>query len=146
MLCVCLVTQSCLTLCGPGDCSPLGSSVHGILQARTLEWVAMPSSKGSSQPRNQCLLRCRWVLYQLSYQGSLYVGHFNICVDFRREVLAREAHSSSVKMHVSKWGVPCLQIHTHERFASCDGNYNQDPTKEAAQPSQGRKQLPLPRH
>ena len=37
-----LVTQSCLTLCDPMDCSPPGSSVHGILQARILEWVAIP--------------------------------------------------------------------------------------------------------
>ena len=36
----------------PHDCSPQGSSVHGILQAKTLEWVAMPSSRGSSQPRD----------------------------------------------------------------------------------------------
>jgi len=35
------------------DCSPPGSSVHGILQARILEWVAMPSSRGSSHPRDQ---------------------------------------------------------------------------------------------
>ena len=35
------------------DCSPPGSSVHGILQARTLEWIAMPSARGSSQPRDQ---------------------------------------------------------------------------------------------
>ena len=35
----------------PMDCSPPGSSVHGILQAKILEWVAMPSSRGSSQPR-----------------------------------------------------------------------------------------------
>ena len=48
-----LVTQSCLTLCDPMDCSPPGCSVHGILQARILEWVAMPSSRGSSQPRYQ---------------------------------------------------------------------------------------------
>ena len=40
--------QSCLTLCNPMDCSPPGSSVHGILQARILEWVAMPFSKRSS--------------------------------------------------------------------------------------------------
>ena len=40
--------QSCLTLCNPVDCSLTGSSVHGILQARILEWVAMPSSRGSS--------------------------------------------------------------------------------------------------
>ena len=41
------VAQSCLTL-RPVDCSPPGSSVHGILQARILEWVAIPFSKGSS--------------------------------------------------------------------------------------------------
>ena len=42
--------QSCLMLCDPMDQSPPGSSVHGILQARLLEWVAMPLSRGSSQP------------------------------------------------------------------------------------------------
>ena len=42
VLCVCLVTESCLTLCGPGDCSPPGSSVHGILQARTEYWSELP--------------------------------------------------------------------------------------------------------
>ena len=51
-VCVCLVAQSCLTLCNPMDCSPPDSSVHGILQAIILEWVAMPFSRGSSQPRN----------------------------------------------------------------------------------------------
>ena len=45
--------QSCPTLCDPMDCHPPGSSVHGILQTRKLEWVAMPSSRGSSQPRDQ---------------------------------------------------------------------------------------------
>ena len=45
--------QSCLTLCSPIDCSQPGYSVHGILQARILEWVAIPSSRGSSQPRDQ---------------------------------------------------------------------------------------------
>ena len=50
---LCLVAQSCLTLADLMDCSPPGSSVHGILQARILEWVAMPSSRGSSQPRDQ---------------------------------------------------------------------------------------------
>ena len=41
-----LVAQSCLTLCNHMDCSPPGSSVHGIVQARTLEWVALPSPEG----------------------------------------------------------------------------------------------------
>ena len=40
--------QLCTALCNPMDCSPSGSSVHGILQARILEWVAIPFSKGSS--------------------------------------------------------------------------------------------------
>ena len=52
-VCVCvnmcvLVFQSCLTLCFSMDCSPPGSSVYRILQARILEWVAMPCSRGSS--------------------------------------------------------------------------------------------------
>ena len=100
------VTQSCPTLCNPMD-----YTVHGILQARILEWVAFPFSSGSSNPgivprspalqadslpaepqgklrttrvgslsllqwifltqeSNQGLLHCRWILYQLSYQGS----------------------------------------------------------------------------
>ena len=45
--------QSCLTLCNPMDCSPPSSSVHGIFQARILEWVAMPSFKGSSSVAQQ---------------------------------------------------------------------------------------------
>ena len=44
--------QSCLTLYSPVDCSLPISSVHGVLQARILEWVDMPSSRGSSQPRD----------------------------------------------------------------------------------------------
>ena len=47
------VAQLCLTLCDPVDCSPQGSSVHGILQARILEWVAISFSRRSSQPRDQ---------------------------------------------------------------------------------------------
>ena len=46
-------TQSCPTLCNPMDCSPPGSSVHGILQARVLEWVAISFSRGSSRPRDR---------------------------------------------------------------------------------------------
>ena len=48
VLLLCSVAQSCPILCDPADCSPPGSSVYGILQARTLEGVAMPSSRGSS--------------------------------------------------------------------------------------------------
>ena len=47
-----LIAQSCKTFCDPMDCSPPGSSVHGILQARILEWVVVPFSRGSSQTRD----------------------------------------------------------------------------------------------
>ena len=57
---VVLITQSCLTwLCDPMDCSPPGSSVRGILQARILEQIAIPFSRGSSQPRDQ--IQVFWV-------------------------------------------------------------------------------------
>ena len=53
-LCMCAKSlQSHSTLCNPTDCSPPGSSVHRILQVRMLEWVAMPSSRGSSWRRDQ---------------------------------------------------------------------------------------------
>ena len=45
------VAQSCPTLCDPTDCSPPGSSVHGVLQARILEWVAISFSRGSTRHR-----------------------------------------------------------------------------------------------
>ena len=53
-----LVAQSCLTLCDPMDYSLLGFSVHGILQARILDWIAIPFSRGTSQPRDRTLVSC----------------------------------------------------------------------------------------
>ena len=87
-ICACSVPSIMSNSLQPMDCSPPGSSVHGILQARILEWVAVPSSRGSSQPRNTnpcllCLLHCRQVLYPLSHLGSpLHVDylHFSIHV------------------------------------------------------------------
>ena len=55
---VALVAQPCLTLCDTMDCSPPGSFVHGILQARTLERVAILFSRGSSWPKDQTLVSC----------------------------------------------------------------------------------------
>ena len=57
-LCACLVARSCPTLWDPVDCSPPGSSVHGILQTRILEWVTIPVSRGSSWLRNQTWVPC----------------------------------------------------------------------------------------
>ena len=63
--CCCLVAKSCPTLCNPMDYSLPGSSVHGISQARILEWVAVSYSKGSSQSRDQTHISCigRRILY-----------------------------------------------------------------------------------
>ena len=74
-LCCAKSLQSCPTLCYPRDHSPPGSSVHDILQANILEWVAMPSSRVSSQPRDKtCLshVSCigRQVLYHQLCLGS----------------------------------------------------------------------------
>ena len=66
---VCLLSGPlCLTFLEPVDCNLPGSSVHGILQARTLEWVAMPSSRGSSPPRDRTqvsYVSCvgRWIFF-----------------------------------------------------------------------------------
>ena len=62
---VCSVAKLCLTLCDPMDYSPPGYSVHGISQARILEWIAISSLRGSSQPRDWTHISCigRWILY-----------------------------------------------------------------------------------
>ena len=55
--------------------TPPGSSVNGILQARILEWVTIPFSRESSQPRDRTWVSClgRWILYHLSHQGSPWI-------------------------------------------------------------------------
>ena len=68
------VTQSCPTLCDPMDCNPPGSSVHEILQARTLEWVChfLLQRIFPTQASNPGLPQCRQILYHLSHQGSTF--------------------------------------------------------------------------
>ena len=73
ILCVCVLTQLCSTLCDPLDCSLLSSSVHGILQARILESVAISFSKGSSQPRDRnrvSFISC--IGRQILYHGATW--------------------------------------------------------------------------
>ena len=63
---LCSVAQLCTTLWDPMNCSPPGSSVHGILQERIVEWVAMPSSRGPSQSKDQTSISCfSWVADRL---------------------------------------------------------------------------------
>ena len=95
-VCVCVFvyvcTQLCLTLCNPMDCSPSGSSAHGIFQARILEWVAISSSRGifSTQGLNPCLL-CL-----LHWQAGSLPLHLlgSIGSTTRLEITSREAASS----------------------------------------------------
>ena len=70
----CMHAQTCLTVCDPMDSSLLGSFIHGILQARILEWIAIPSSQGTFQTHvwNLGLLHCRQILYLLSHQACLH--------------------------------------------------------------------------
>ena len=70
-MCMCLVAQSCPTLCNPVDSSPPGSSVHRILCARILERVTRPSSRDLPNPGIEPgIPHCSWILYHLSHQGS----------------------------------------------------------------------------
>ena len=68
-VCPCSVTQACPTLCNPVDCSPPGSPIPGILQARTLEWVAISSSRRSCQPRDQT-----WVSFISCTAGGFFAA------------------------------------------------------------------------
>ena len=75
--------QSCLTLCNPMDCNPPASFHYGISHARMLEWAAMPTSRGLSQPGDQThvylhLLNHRWILYTVNHLESIYV-YLYIC-------------------------------------------------------------------
>ena len=75
------VAQLCPTLCDAMDCSPPGSPVHGILQARILEWVAISFSRGSSWPRGQTQVSCiagrrfnLWATREARWKDSLQNG------------------------------------------------------------------------
>ena len=89
-----LVPQACPTLGNPMDCSPSGSSVHGIFQARTLEWVAISYSRGSSPPSDLTWISCvscigRWILYYWAIDWIL-VGLLVFC--FYKECYNRQLH------------------------------------------------------
>ena len=92
--------QSCLTLYHPMDYSLPGFSVHGIHQARTLEWVAMPSSKGSSWPRHgTCVsyVSCigRQVLYHECHLGSPCIWALNLSQRWRSSITVSKNKTGS---------------------------------------------------
>ena len=71
---MCSVAQLCLTLCSPVDCSSQGSSVHGILQARILEWVAISFSRGSSRLLHLLNWQVSSLLLSQCQLGSPHIG------------------------------------------------------------------------
>ena len=98
------------------DCSPPASSVHGIFQARTLEWVAIPFSRRSSRPTNQtqvsCVeggfLHCRQSLYQLSYKGSPFAFYFPDLWKFTLPgKMGLSVQFSHVWLFVTPWTAAC---------------------------------------
>ena len=88
------VAQLCPTLCGPTDCSPSGSSVHGILQARILEWVAISFSRGSSRPRDRT---------QVSHIAGKY---FNLWVTREVEEKLKREIKEYLETHEDKNSIP----------------------------------------
>ena len=84
------VPQSCPSLCDPTDCSPTGSTVHGILQGRILEWVAMPFSRGSSET---------WV--------SCIAGRFSIIRATREAQLSSVQSLSRARLFATLWTAAC---------------------------------------
>ena len=104
---------SCPTLCDPLDCSPLGPLSMGSSQARTLEWVAISSSRGSSQPRDgTCASISRTPILQVD------------------SLLLSPMLSPTVRLGASKYGQPemwvelHLQLGSYQTAASSQGNYN----------------------
>ena len=87
MCCAVFSGSSCPTLCDFMDCSPPGSLSMGLLQARTLEWVTMPSSSGNLP--NPGLQHRRQILYQLSHQGSPGILEWGAYPFFRGSSLPR---------------------------------------------------------
>ena len=73
-----LIYQSCSTLCNPMGCSPPVSSVHGILQARILEWIAIPFSRRSSWTRNQTWIS--WIAGRFFIAWTIREAHLSMCI------------------------------------------------------------------
>ena len=95
-----IVTQLCLTLCNPMDYSPPGSSVNGILQARELEWAAIPFSRGSFWPSDQT-------------QVSWITGRF-LTIWATRELWLRHLNYWGPGS-ISDWGIKILQVEQHSQ-------------------------------
>ena len=100
--------QSCPTLCNPMGCSPSDSSVHGILQARILEWVTMPSSRGSSWPRDLTCILCllHWQAGSLPLAPTGKLLHSNQFSPVHSSLVAQSCLTLCIPKDYS---TPCLR-------------------------------------
>ena len=103
-----VVVLSCVWLRNSMDYSPPGSSVHGILQVRILEWVAISYSKESSQPRNWTLISCvsligRQILYHCTTWETLYIYIYMLYIYICCAVLSHSVVSDSLRPHGLEW-------------------------------------------
>ena len=113
------VTQSCPTLCDPVDCSLTGSSVHGISQARILDWTAISFSRGSSRHRNQThISRIASGFLPLSHQGSPEKSDRVKCQQTVLS-LARPTLCISQRLGPGSVCLPSLPSSTHGLLSSC---------------------------
>ena len=111
-----IVAQLCPTLCDLMDCSLPGSSIHGILQARILEWVAIPLSRGSSSPRDWTRVSCTASRF-LKVWATREALKFEILKVFKSEWVAVPMKKLKSKLI---WGKTTtfwpLSTHSSERF------------------------------
>ena len=96
------VAQSCPALCDPMDCSPPGSSVHGVLQARILEWVAVPSSRGIFPTQGSNRVSCIAGRFFTEPPGEPHRGKEN---SFHRKLDSRSALDGLLSFPLKKMGI-----------------------------------------
>ena len=108
-----LVVQLCPTVCNPMDSSPSGSSVHGILQTRIMEWVASPFSRGSSRPRDRTCVSCIAGRFFTTWATREAPPHTQECIQVNATL---SIHPIFPSPHVQK---SVLYIHV---FYSCPAN------------------------
>ena len=96
--------QSCPALCDPMDCSPLSSSVQGILQARILEWVAISPGIFQTKGLNLHLLHCRWILYHWATRKPLPGGPVVKTPPSNTEGASLIPGLGNKVLHAAEWG------------------------------------------
>ena len=129
-----LVNYSCPTLCNTMDSSLASSSVHGILQARIMEWVAIPFSRGSSQPRNWTQVSCiagRFFTIWATWESLNYTHtHTYIYTHTYIHIFLLETHKKSLIRKEGKYGITCFHRDTQRSEAHYGTVFKHYHTKE----------------